>query len=307
MCGIIIWYKESDIINKFTEQKDRWRDWLWIISIWEKKITHIITGKEEEYIEELKAWIKDWWLNIIHHRKKSVWEVVFSQVHPFVWDKYIVMQNGTMTWFINDFSTIFPTAKVDSEMLSMYLNSFADNFQEVIEMLDVLSNDYDLWIIIITEKSSNKTLIYLDWTRESNIKIKKDKLRFLSNYSKWGNEWYKNIWYLIVNEEWKVLDIDMVNWLNKFPFTEKVLVNGYGIENEFDDYFKWLEIYWDVNDYLSDYLSSYYWVNDIEWYALLFEENFPLNTFISYFNKYEKLQKQHDDLNWNWTTFPGII
>jgi len=116
------------------------------------------------------------------------------------------MQNWTSKKFHNKYKDEYKK-ETDSENLLVYIEKHAKWIYQIPDVLNKLKKDLteNFWIIIIKDDMWN-ILVWMDWKRESNIELNKDKTKIvrITNYPKNKNEWFKNVWYIIFDEAWNI-------------------------------------------------------------------------------------------------------
>lgn len=235
MCGIAI-CKYSEARNAFNRQIDRGTDSLWIVT--NERIKRV-TGDLKtynEWFDECDAEIDSNELVLFHHRAASVGKVNIDNAHPFMGKKFILFQNWTSRKVFSQFKTDY-NEEVDSKVILWIIEDFADTIEEVPNVIDLLKEETNDTVgILIIQDFSGKTLLYTDWARESDIKIKDWKLKSVYNYAPWKKSWYRNNWWLLFNQNnWKIIEKHFEK-MNTIPFAKPKVVNPYEYSNYYYDY-----------------------------------------------------------------------
>jgi len=259
VCGIAIanWEELRKIL---WEQKDRGLDSVWIINNW--SIFRVTASTYRQYKKYLfKKSFKG--LTIMHNRKATIWDVNLKNAHPFQWKRFLLAQNGTCRYFHIAHKSTY-NQEVDTYNLLLHLEDECNSLEECKIELDRLVNMYmwdDFWNIIIVDR--DRILFYSDWFRESFININKEENKIISitNYEPWEKEWYKNVWYLIMDREWIIL----TNWFKKINthcYYNKYLSNKTTPLSYNNWYYWW---YSNNNWYYWWYSNNnwYYWINEM--------------------------------------------
>jgi hypothetical protein len=327
MCWIAI-TKYEDLAETLERQNDRGLDSIWIIN--KKNIQKATKEDLDWYLDFIKNKVeKVDWLNILHHRKATVWAINIDNAHPFIWDKFILIQNWTIKSFNNSQKDTY-WAEVDSHNLLHLIEENAETINEIPIIMEAFKEEYkdSYWIVIVLDYIWN-ILFISDWARESYIDIKDNKINFIWNYSKDLAWWYINKWYLIFNFDWDIIENWFKEELNKELFTKPVVYqqpNQYNF-NYYDDIYMgyWrnnihnthkikkkekkkddlLTLFWGwvadnrylcnvlwFNWTLTDFLDENFWVETVWEYNLYYKEKVPFWKMEELFNKilnYNKL------------------
>lgn len=214
MCWIMI-TRFKNVSKTLEAQQERWLHSLWLINLTHRTVYKCVRAKVEEYQEYLNDIEEKTGLVICHHRNASVWKINMDNCHPFYDKKYALMQNWTSKAFYAKHKDTYKK-DTDSETLFRYLRENTTNLQEAVKELDAITDN--LWIIILVDIEAKQVLIYADWSRESWIKIQNGYMKEYSNFEPWKDRWYKNIWYIIIDFEWKVIEKKFEEKLNTEDF-----------------------------------------------------------------------------------------
>ena len=267
-------------------------------------------------------------LLIMHHRAASVWKVKLENWHPFYWEKFRLLQNWTSKKFYNKYKDKYKK-ETDSENLLAYIEEHARWIYQIPDLLSELKKDLveNFWIIIIKDNMGN-ILVWMDWKRESNIEIdeEQNKIIRITNYPRGKDEGFKNVWYIIFDEEWYIKKnaFDKINEDKFVTYSYVATTTAYGYSHV-DSYRKpaksyncWT--YWanwdkelktrrkypvDMNDleaYHYQHAWDFFWANlenltwlnvdwCIEWYLIF---HYWVNTVKEYYEAYKT------DLWWFW-------
>lgn len=226
MCWIAF-DKFDNIKNILTLQKDRGLDWVWVITQhfwtakWWPKEELIQTGiSVESYIDTLEEYFKENNITsgniIMHHRKASIGSKGSSNAHPYSWNKFSLIQNGTSkdmrTWW--DIELICNT-KSDTYCFLQYIERHCNTLEEIAVLLDKAV--WSIWVIIVSDWE--KILFYSDKSRESYIVIEDNKVVRISSKNVNETVWeYYNKGYLLFNFEWDIIE------KNLSAFNEKKVI-----------------------------------------------------------------------------------
>lgn len=312
MCWIIITTNKEDIKEHLKYQEDRWLDSLWIIN--KECIYRSVKAKIEWYNEIIDKMKDVKWIHLIHHRKASIWDINLNNAHPFMWKKFILIQNWTMKDFHKE--TDFEE-DVDSHNLLLYIEKNAKNIKWVPKAFDKFKEEFkeEFGIVILADYKWNIIFI-TDGGRESYIDIEEDKIKLIRNYRIWEKEWYKNKWYIIFDFEWNIISKEFEWEINWEDFKKKISTTRYNSRNDtgllwvgkkekdLKEKKEWWEewnllelsdIKWEIESYLWDnydileyynealilteFLEDRYGVSDTTWYYYIYKEAFPIYYF----------------------------
>jgi len=190
-------------------------DALWVINLTHEVLYKCVRDKLEEYHTEIDNLDDKNWLCIMHNRKASVWANSLDNGHPFRTNEFALFQNWTMRQFFTKYQNVYKK-ETDSETMLFYLQEKCKDLPAMVKELDDMN--YTYWIIIIIDIIRQQVLIYSDWLRESYIKVQNWLLKEFSNYIPKKTYWFKNVWHMIIDYEWKILVNEFKKPLNTVHF-----------------------------------------------------------------------------------------
>lgn len=166
MCWIIISSDNKYIREKLAQQVDRGLDSLGLINIKNERYNiKRFVGTLQWYIKWIKKNKADRGLTFIHHRKATIWAINLSNSHPFIWENFMLFQNGTARAFNNKYS-FFLWGEVDTQNLLKYIEYKTDELLDIPKILEDLSEETKDTFGIVVVSDWDRYLIYLDWARE---------------------------------------------------------------------------------------------------------------------------------------------
>lgn len=197
MCWIAIVSNNTKVKSILSQQKDRWLDSVGIIN--KDCIYQVIRDDLDWYNKYIEDEVKNAsWLTIVHHRRATIGGVNIKNTHPFIGEKFVLVQNGTSRKF--HYQTEYNN-EVDSNNLLHFIEENAKTIDEIPAVLDLFTEEYkDIFGILIICDMLWNCIFISDWERESYIKIKWNKVKQITNY-RGEDRWYKNVWYIIFNLE----------------------------------------------------------------------------------------------------------
>jgi len=220
MCGICISTKDK-LKETLLNQVDRGLDSLWVINT--DNYHKLVRPNYKGYKKFIKNGLNDtWWVQIMHHRKASIWKINANNAHPFKGEKFYLMQNGTARKFFNKYSLIYKK-ETDSECLLSYIENHANTIEDIAGELTKLSDNIweDFGIVIVICIKTKQILFYSDWARETyiDIDVENNLVNGIFNYIPGKPNWYENIWHLIMDFNFNLISNNYpANWLNKEIF-----------------------------------------------------------------------------------------
>lgn len=173
------------------------------------------------------------WMVLVHHRMASVWAVNLNNSHPFFHKWFALMQNWTSKTFFNKYKDTYKK-ETDSECLLHHIVKETNSLEEASILLEELNDT--IWIIILMDINKWQVLIYLDGKRESYIDIKDWKLVEFTNYQPSCFTWYENKWYILIDFNMKILDLNFNKELNTQSFIQPTYTTYSNATYQYDWY-----------------------------------------------------------------------
>lgn len=306
MCWIAFKKKES-FKDYFTNAGKRGMDWFWIItkslptrkyyaedlSDWSdgKGRWFIPVGKKKKSkfkFEDYEAFYNELLTRslyklaptefaLIHHRKATSGSKSIENVHPFVWTKYTVLQNGTTKEF-EWWGEIegMEVGRPDSYYLGEWVNR-QDSFDMIIEKLGKIK--LTIGVIMVIDNTSKEILYYSDGARSFHFELNEAwYIEYASSLLPDGDDPHKNIGYMVFNFDWKIITHGIEN-VNQDMKPKMIQAPAYqwvkSINDKDDEYYKSHKAYkwvqwpfawdgkWEWSAEITDPLDPYY---PSEWY-----------------------------------------
>lgn len=260
MCWIA-YAPKKNMVDILENQKIRGLDALWLIDFQKGEIMTAFKPTLLDYQDFIETNLEDNdELCFMHHRKASIGGISLDNSHPFIWEKFVLAQNGTSTAFMTSMAEVYGK-ETDSETILHFLEDSADTLEECVDLLDLI--DCPLGIIFIFHKG--RTLIYSDSCRGSYLEVADTKeeidgksvvvssaVKTFTNFPIAGKMEYRNWFYIIcdsktgtIEKEWNydtyyntnVFGMASSHWLQsckKTQVTKKkapVVINNYSKKN----------------------------------------------------------------------------
>ena len=180
---------------------------------------------------------------LLHHRKSTYGSTNLSNVHPFVGEKFVLLQNGSSkaihNWWKIEF--IGETDKTDSYYILKYLEKHnATSLNEAQELLNQIAGTSweDLGVIVLVDKQTNQILFYMDWARSLYIELENEtKVNYISSLKQGVYTEYFNEGYLIIDFEWNIIE-NWMDWLLNYSKTTYVTETRASNNAEWENYYK---------------------------------------------------------------------
>lgn len=153
---------------------------------------------------------------LLHHRKWVYGSNVVDNVHPFVWERFTLVQNGSSKAIHNwgKIEFIGEEDKTDSYYILKYIERhWANSLEDVSVLLKQISTCAwdELGVVVVVDNISQEILFYMDWARSLYIDKTEDKINYISSLKDNTLVEYFNKGKLIIDFDWNII-FDWLEW-----------------------------------------------------------------------------------------------